>query len=305
MRIVHQIDENDIAQVFVGELADGSRVEFVDSTQPPQSREMKWVLIVSTLKGCPVTCPICDAGGSYAGRLTSEEILGQVAHMIHRRYPDGNVPARKLKIQFARMGDPALNDAVLDVLRQIPERFDVPGFMPCISTIAPAGREHFFEELLAIKKELFSEGRFQLQFSVHSTDENRRHELIPAKIWSFREIADYGTRFYQPGDRKITLNFAPADQVPMEPDQLQSWFPPDRYLVKLTPINPTKSALLGGFTGLIDPEDPEGYELIARRFEAVGYETIVSIGELKENEIGSNCGMFVQSSRALQREGQI
>ena len=292
MRVLCRQGDDDLACVYVAETADGARIEFVESVQPPVPREEKWVLIVSTLKGCPVKCAICDAGGSYRGRLSAEEILTQIEHLILRRFPDGRVPVPKLKVQFARMGDPALNDAVLDVLEALPRRFTVPGLMPCISTIAPAGREAFFERLLELKQALYGGGRFQLQFSIHTTDPQARRRFIPARTWSTAQIGRYGARFCESGDRKITLNFAPAAGLPLEPAALIADCPPERFLVKLTPINPTRAARESGLKGLIDAADPATCERIAASFRAAGYETLLSIGELRENAIGSNCGMF-------------
>jgi hypothetical protein len=38
---------------------------------------------------------------------------------------------------------------------------------------------------------------------------------------------------------------------------------------------------------------PETAEAVARPLLEAGYEVIVSIGEVEENEIGSNCGQYV------------
>jgi 23S rRNA (adenine2503-C2)-methyltransferase len=293
MRICHITGNDDLAKVFVGELSDGARIEFVESIQPPVPREEKWVLIVSTLRGCPIGCPICDAGGSYAGPLSADEILGQIDHLISSRYPSGPVPIPKLKIQFARMGDPALNDAVLDVLEALPHRYSAPGLMPCISTIAPAGRMDFFEKLIDIKNTHYPNGRFQMQFSLHTTDETAKRKLIPARTWTFAEMAAWSTRFHRPGDRKITLNFAPAEGLPLDPAALLPHFNPNTTYIKLTPINPTRSATRANLQGLLDPNDPEACEKIADSFRRLGFETLLSIGELEENQIGSNCGMYI------------
>jgi len=293
--IVHRTGEDELAEVFIGRLDDGALIEFVESVQPPVSREEKLVLIVSNLKGCPVDCPICDAGGSYAGRLTADELMAQIDFLIGRRFPDRRVPVPKLKIQFARMGDPAFNDAVLDVLEDLPRRFDAPGLMPCISTIAPAGREAWFERLLDIKESLYRDGRFQLQFSLHATDEATRQVMVPARTWTFEEIASYGERFMTSGDRKVTLNFAPAARYPFEPERLITLFSPDVFLIKLTPINPTRSSGEAGLTGLIDPADSTTADALVERFRACGYDTLLSIGELRENEISSNCGMYIST----------
>ncbi len=293
LEIVHRTGADELAEVFVARLPDGSCIEFVESVQPPVPQSEKWVLIVSTLKGCPVSCPICDAGNGFHGRLSKEEILAQIAYLIEHRYPDSSVPVSKFKIQFARMGDPAFNDAVLDVLEELPRRFDAPGLMPCVSTIAPAGRRTWFERLIGIKDRLYGGGRFQMQFSLHATDEGTRRTMIPAQTWSFEEIAAFGERFHRPGDRKVALNFAPAAGYPFEPERLEPLFSPELFMIKLTPINPTGAARRSGLTGLIDPFAPDTADVLVERFRACGYDTLLSIGELRENEIGSNCGMYI------------
>ena len=152
MKILGHTGNDDIARVFVGQTSSGYTVEFLESVQPPIPREQKWVLIVSTLAGCPVGCPVCDAGGFYEGRLTAVDILEQIDFLVERRFPDHNIPVDKFKIQFARMGDPALNPNVLDVLRDLPRRYTAPGLMPCISSIAPVKTEKFFRGFTGYKK---------------------------------------------------------------------------------------------------------------------------------------------------------
>jgi 23S rRNA (adenine2503-C2)-methyltransferase len=291
--IIHTSGDDSLARVFVAELKDGSCVEFVESVQPPIPRQDKWVLIVSTLKGCPVGCPFCDAGEEYHGKLSADQILAQIEYLILRRYPDGRVPIPKLKVQFARLGDPALNDAVLEALVNLPRRFELPGLLPCISTVAPHGRNSFFEELLRIKQDYYRPGRFQLQFSVHSTDAAARQKLVPVRTWSLEQMASYGNRFFAPGDRKVTLNFAPVRGIPLNPEKLAGLFSPERFAIKLTPINPTKASIRSGLVGLIDPEDETVCRTVVAQFEELGYDTILSIGDLRENTIGSNCGMYI------------
>jgi 23S rRNA (adenine2503-C2)-methyltransferase len=286
-----------LARVFVGALADGSRVEFVESVQPPVPRSEKWVLIVSTLKGCPVGCPICDAGGDYRGRLTADEILDQIDRLVRSRFPDGRARTRRVKIQFARMGEPALNDAVIETLGRLPGALDLPGLMPCVSTVAPAGRGAWFDALERIKKERFGGGAFQMQFSLHTTCAEARRRLIPVRTWSHEEIAAFGARFFEPGDRLLTLNFAPARGLPLDPETLPPLLRPDVFAIKLTPINPTFAARESGLRGVIDPADEEACARVVERFEALGYRTILSIGALAENAIGSNCGQYVEKLR--------
>jgi 23S rRNA (adenine2503-C2)-methyltransferase len=282
-----------VAEVFMADMGGERMVEFVEALQPPFSRDERWILMVSTLYGCPVKCLICDAGGGYRGKPTAEEILRQIDHMVFRWYPDGCVPAAKFKIQFARMGEPALNMAVLDVLEQLPHRYRAPGLMPSVSTIAPHGVDAFFEGLLDVKNRLYSNRRFQFQYSIHTTDVALRDKLIPVRKWSFPQMSAYGERFYRSGDRKITLNFALAEGMPVEPDVLLRYFDPERYLVKITPVNPTCRAVQNGLSTHIDPYRPETGHAIAKTLTGAGYDVIISIGEVEENAIGSNCGQYV------------
>ena len=315
MRLVAEFGKENLATVYVAALEDASRrtgedasrgagedasrlVEFVESVQPPISREEKWVLIVSTLLGCPVGCSFCDAGGWYDGKLSEEEIVNQILWMVDRRYPDRVVPVSKLKIQFARMGEPAFNRAVPAALDRIRSLLDAPGLLPSVSTVAPAGTEPFFEDLLRVKDEHYRGGRFQLQFSIHSTDRAVRERLVPVRGLSFEWMAAYGSRFRDPGDQKVTLNFALAEGVPVDPAVARSLFSPDDFLIKLTPVNPTVKARASRLASRIDPARPETGRAAARDFERAGFDVIVSVGEVEENAIGSNCGMFVSDLRA-------
>ena len=218
-------------------------LEFVESVQPPVPLEDKWVLIVSTLFGCPVGCPFCDAGNFYEGRLTTGEILGQVDYLVRRRFPGGEPGTRRLKIQFARMGEPALNPAVLDVLERLPALYPAGILFPSLSTVAPAGKDGFFASLADIKNRLYGD-RFQLQFSLHSTEPEARAWLVPTQKWDLETIAEYGMSFRRTGERKVTLNFALAEGIPVDAERLRRVFDPACFLIKITPVNPTARGTL-------------------------------------------------------------
>lgn len=303
MKIIASAGREDVAMVYVVDVRDGHLVECVESVQPPIPREEKWVLLVSTMFGCPIGCMMCDAGGHYQGKPTKEEIFSQIDYLVSKRYPDRNITPAQFKIQFARMGEPSLNPSVLDVLEELPKRYNAPGLMPSISTVAPKGTEAFFERLLSIKNEKYSGGHFQFQFSIHSTDDRLRDELIPVKKWSFDEMAAYGDRFYQNGDRKVSLNFALAQDVPVNPEVLLKYFNPDRFLIKITPLNPTYRASENKLATYIDPYDENKIYSVVSSLEAAGYQVIVSIGEVEENYIGSNCGQYIK--RHLSASGSL
>lgn len=291
MEIVKVFGKEELAKVYLAKLENGEMIEFAESVQPPVPRDEKWVLIVSTLLGCPVQCKMCDASGYYKGKLSARDILRQIDYLITSRFANRKVPIPKFKVQFARMGEPAFNLNVLTVLRRLPSIYGAPGLMPCISSIAPVGTESFFEELIGIKNELYPFGYFQLQFSLHTTDDRKRDYLIPAKKWSLKKIAEYGKRFVSDGDRKVALNFAVMEGFPVEADVLAQFFDPELFIIKLTPLNPTRVAEKHDLKTLFSCED--GSRELAESIEERDFEVIISIGELEENSIGSNCGQYV------------
>jgi 23S rRNA (adenine2503-C2)-methyltransferase len=179
---------------------------------------------------------------------------------------------------------------MLEALERLPGIYEAPGLIPCIPTVAPRAAGDFFDRLLAVKMQSYGEGHFQLQFSVNTTDTELRDRLMPVRKWSFDEIDEYAGRWYRPGDRKVVLNFALAPENPVDPEVVGRHFDPRRCMVKVTPVNPTDMAVANGFGTMISAEDPHGADHLVRRLEALGFETVVSIGEAEEIEIGSNCG---------------
>jgi 23S rRNA (adenine2503-C2)-methyltransferase len=295
MKVVASSGREDVAVVYIMEAESGKLVECVESIQPPIPREQKWVLLVSTLYGCPIGCKMCDAGGSYHGKLTKQEIFAQIDFLVRQRFPSGDVPCGQFKIQLSRMGEPASNTAVLDVLDELPQRYRAPGLMPSLSTVAPAGTDRFFERLLDIKRTHYTGGHFQLQFSIHTTDIILRDQIIPVKKWGFAQIAAYVQRYYAPGDRKVTLNFALATGMPVDPDVLLGHFNPGMFLIKITPLNPTYRASQNGLSSFLDPAQGQQSNRLVDSLRTAGYEVIVSIGDAEENRIGSNCGQFLRT----------
>ena len=299
MKVISRTSEDKIAAVYVAENDKGQSFEFVESTQPPLTINQKWVLIISTLFGCPVDCKFCDAGGNYSGKLSYDELKFQIDYLIGNRFPNGLIDTDKFKIQFARMGEPSFNPAVLELLRDIPDLYNYRYFLPSLSTIAPAGTDEFFEKLLEIKKLQYRD-TFQLQFSLHTSDEKLRDDIIPSKKWSFKQIAKYSERFFDKNGKKITLNFALSTDTVFEPAKLLEHFNPKLFIIKITPLNPTYKALKNNIKSLITKSNHH-FEII-QSVQNTGYQTILSIGEWEENKIGSNCGQYI---KALNYEQKI
>ena len=274
---------------------DRHSVETVDGLDPPSPRTAKWILNVSTQFGCPVGCPFCDAADTFHGNCSADQMLAQVQWGLSR-HPGLAARCGKLKVHFARMGEPALNDAVIEALDRLPGVAMASGLWACVATVAPKGRDAWFDGLRRVKDRHY-QGRFQLQFSIQSTDSAARGRLIPVPHWSLEQVARFGLDFHRDGDRKVVLNFALAHGVPFEPGDLIGRFDPTRFAVKLTPVNPTLRGAQGGFTTRLRAgEDPLLAEAVAR-LTGEGFDVIVSVGDAREDQVGSNCGQAVRVRR--------
>ncbi len=294
MKIIEQRQAPGLATLYLAELSEGRRIEFVDTLEPEVPKTSKWVMMISTQVGCAVGCRMCDAGAfGYQGNLSAAEMLDQVRCIVARN-PDLDARRHpKLKVHFARMGEPSLNPAVLEALRLLAWEFSGPGLIASISTVAPKSPAlaSWFEELIRIKDECYPQGRFQLQFSLHATDEAVRREIVPIKKWTLEEVADYGRRFVKPGDRKVTLNFAPGPGESLDANRIAEVFDPKFFLIKVTPINPTLAAQRSRTTH-VWAQAPESVRQAAAALQARGFEVILSPSYPEEIESETSCGQL-------------
>jgi 23S rRNA (adenine2503-C2)-methyltransferase len=301
MQVLRVYGDSRVAEVAVSRFRGDERFELetVDGLTPPLEREQKWIINVSTQFGCPVGCPFCDAALDYFGNPTAEEILCQVRWALDR-HPQNVASCKKLKVHFARMGEPSLNDAVLDAIDRLPQLIQTDGLWACVASIAPRGREAWFERLLAIKERHFR-GHFQLQFSVQSTDETDRRRLIPMAHLDLKQLAAFGEKFFSDGDRKVVLNFALARDVSFDSGVIEALYDPRRFAVKLTPVNPTAAGKQNGFSTILRSEQESLLDVSRERLLSRGYDVVISVGDEREDGIGSNCGQAVRVERGARK----
>lgn len=291
LTVLNKTGRHGLAEVYLG-MVRGDRdllVEFVDACDPVAGgRDRKWVVVVSTQLGCPVGCLMCDTGRRFQGNLSAAEILAQVGHVVAANGRDPN-DCRKFKVQFARMGEPSLNAEVLRAMWALKERW--PRVIPCVATVAPAGRERWFAALLSLR-DYFHD--FQLQLSINSTDDGQRDRLMPYPKMTWEALARYGRSFYRPGQRKPALNFAVHGDWELDAAALAARFDPRWFAVKLTPLNPTAA---GAGNGLAAAGPGPLLQRRADELRSRGFDVIVSVGDPGENDIGSNCGQAVWRHR--------
>ena len=130
-----------------------------------------------------------------------------------------------------------------------------------------------------------------MQFSVHSTDNDQRDELIPVKKWDLNQIRDYGDIFHREGEKKITLNFSVSETSILDSRKIIKLFNREKFLIKITPVNPTFHSKKNNIYSY-DCNSFDSHPFIKSLREA-DFDVIISVGEPEENNIGSNCGQHI------------
>jgi 23S rRNA (adenine2503-C2)-methyltransferase len=253
----------------------------------------KWVITISTQYGCSMECQFCDVPKVGPGRNASiEDMVGQVkaAMSLHPEITE----TKRLNVHFARMGEPTWNPDVLacaDWLRSL-YGFNVH---PVVSTMMPCMNRHlqaFLTRWMQLKNYTY-DGNAGLQLSINSTDENERIDMFRDNAYCLESISDIMDGLH-PRGRKITLNFAIAGYQ-IDPEVLLRWFDPDDYIVKLTPMHRTTTALAHGIETAGDYTEPYPYEHHEEALKKAGYEVLTFIASREEDLGRITCGNAILS----------
>lgn len=308
MRIVSTLDAGPAGRAYLARLAGSERrlVEFLDTVEPGVPKEDKWVAMLSTQAGCVIGCRMCDGGAlNWRGNVPPAEIAAQLRRIVRdnpgldaRRHP-------KLKVHFARLGEPALNPGMPEVLERLAAEWGGPGLLPVFSTMAPDApvAAESLEAVRAVKDRLYAGGRFQLQFSLHSTDEADRRRAMRARPWSLERVADFGRRWWRPGDRKITLNFPLSPDLALDPAAAARVFDPARFLFKIAAIHPTHAAEAHGGSRPWTVAPPDA-AWAAEGLRAHGFEVLLAPSARGAAEPAISCGqLWSPELRAEARAG--
>jgi len=257
----------------------------------------KWVATLSTQYGCSMGCKFCDVPKVGPGiNLTCDDLKLQLRTILNREdVPDHS---KRLNVHFARMGEPTWNEDVLEFTEHTlahPDMLSTYNVHPVVSTMMPRGNkklEPFLHTWMRFKNDLF-EGNAGLQLSINSTDEAERAIMFNNNALQLNILA-LVVKHLKPLGRKITLNFAVAGYT-VDTDLLAKLFSPDRFIVKLTPMHKTSSALANSITTSGDYTTPEPYEELEYRFQKSGFETLVFIASEDEDLGRITCGNAILS----------
>ena len=263
----------------------------------------KWLLTVSTQKGCVHKCKFCDVAQlGFHGNLTTEEITEQIRKIII--YTPYVNECKKVKIGFARMGEPAHNlDNVLKAMKMLPEISEsyVKDFkwLPCFNTILPIkiiGRTsatQVLKEVIEFKEKVYN-GFLHLQLSCNSTDEKARKELFGgADVLPLADMIDIINK-EKITNRTVTLNFIVMENTPIEISELKKMgIDSSKVSIKLIPMNRTDNAEKHGLKTYANYSCYEKLIQLGEEFAKEGFKTVVD-SIAKCEEAGLCCGQLVK-----------
>jgi len=259
----------------------------------------KWVITISTQYGCSMNCRFCDVPKVGPGiNCTYNDLLNQVKASL-ALHPEITHTDR-LNIHFARMGEPTWNWSVLDFSNNLKEelRPHIGNSLihPVISTMLPRYNRKLMEYLRAwmdIKNYNFG-GDAGLQFSINSTSDAERMAMFSGNSLSLDEISAIGDSLDFPKGRKITLNFAVANYE-IDAGKLKNLFDPRKFIVKLTPMHKTSTALEHEIKTQGDYTTYYPYQQYEQELKAVGFDVLVFIASEYEDLGRITCGNAILS----------
>jgi len=267
--------------------------------------EDKWVITISTQYSCKMGCRFCDVPKvphttGININATFNDLVQQVLTGIHL-HPEVE-KCKHLNIHFARMGEPSWNPNVLDAAKWFRQHLyrndngDIHyNVHPVVSTMMPKKNEWlktFIHTWMRIKNRVY-EGNAGLQLSINSTNEDERDHMFSKnalELWNIAKIMEGITPF----GRKITLNFAVAGYE-IDPDVLLRYFDPAHYLIKLTPMHKTDTALKNGVGTDGDYTTYHPYKEYEESLKKAGYDVLVFIASHEEDDSLITCGNAILS----------
>lgn len=282
--------ENNIKADFLGL---HKEINGVANTEVDLSQ--KWVATVSTQKGCPMKCKFCDCPKyGFHGNVSFDELSYEIETILQS---EDVKHTERFNVHFARMGEPTFNFEVLKFseykLRELVGKYiKADTVHPVISTMLPKHNknlEQFVLEWCRIKNEVYG-GEAGLQFSINSTDDEQRNSQFNDMSLNLDEISALAEKLPMPKGRKYTLNFAVTEETILDADRLSELFDKDKFIVKITPIHKTNSAVKNGFDTTTSYMDYDVYRKFERPLVEKGWNVIVFIPSEEEDSDRITCG---------------
>lgn len=256
----------------------------------------KWVATISTQKGCPMKCLFCDCPKyGFYGNISLDKLKYEIKTILE--YENNVKHTKRFNVHFARCGEPTFNPNVLifakKYLRELVSSYiQADTIHPVVSTMLPKVNNNllgFIQDWCSIKNDDYN-GEAGLQFSINSTDEEQRRRQFADKSLSLSEISEIAKMLPEPRGRKYTLNFAVTKDTILDAEQLTKLFDKNKFIVKLTPIHQTQSAVANNFDVTTTYTDFDVYRQFEEPLLNYGWDVIVFVPSKEEDADRITCG---------------
>lgn len=259
----------------------------------------KWVITISTQYGCSMNCSFCDVPKVGKGlNATYDDLKNQI--VIGLNLHPKITSTKRLNIHYARMGEPTWNWNVIEFTRNM--RKELYPYInrslihPVISTMMPKnnnGLSEYINEWIDIKNYDFR-GDAGLQLSINSTNDDERSNMFNGNAMYLEGIANMAKYWDKPKGRKYTLNFAVADYE-INAEKLRDLFNPEHFIIKLTPMHKTHTAIENDIKTQGDYTSYYPYLHIEEELKKVGFDVLVFIASEYEDLGRITCGNAILS----------
>jgi 23S rRNA (adenine2503-C2)-methyltransferase len=259
----------------------------------------KWVITISTQYGCSMNCKFCDVPKVGKGiNTTYDDLKNQIIESLNL-HPEIN-STKRLNIHYARMGEPTWNFNVIDftynIRKELYPYINKSLIHPVISTMMPKNNNKLTEYInnwLDIKNYDFR-GDAGLQLSINSTNEKERDVMFSNNALSLEQISQMSKYWDMPKGRKYTLNFAVANYE-INSEKLRDLFNPNKFIIKLTPMHKTITAIDNNINTEGDYTSYYPYSYIENELKRVGFDVLVFVASEYEDLGRITCGNAILS----------
>lgn len=275
----------------------------------------KWVVTVSTQYGCPMKCNFCDVPNvPFRGNVTVNDLQDQLYRAISL-FPSVKYTER-LNLHFARMGDPIFNDSVLQFSRWMANSkqtiaketgLRIETLHPVLTTSLPRKYQHLQRHILEwcrIKNECFN-GQAGLQFSINSTEEAQRSVMFGDQQLHLEDLAEIAKQMPDPVSRKYCLNFAYSTDYVIDAQKLRRLFDPEKFMCKITPIHNNNACRENEIRTVGGYESWEPYQKPEEDLKAAGFDVLVFVPSLDEEDGLVTCGNAILGGSKLKTDTSV